>query len=232
MKFLKIKNLFYINTILFFLFFIFFLIFPKFDITFSKLYFENDVFISERIVFIKILRTFLKNLMIIIPIILLIFFLLDYYKRLKKIKPFLSLRLRFSVIGFIIGPIIGSGIIANWYFKDHWGRARPVQISEFGGVKKFTPPFVKTDQCEKNCSWISGEGSAAFSFIVGTLILKNPVYFFANLFFGIVVSFCRISMGGHFLSDNLFALFFMVYLAVIFKYLVVKSLKYEIKKSI
>ncbi len=232
MKFLKIKNLFYINTILFFFFFIFFLIYPKFDITFSRLFFENDVFISERIVFIKILRTFLKNLMIIVPIILLILFLFDYYKRLKKIKPLLSLRLRFSIIGLIIGPIIGSGIIANWYFKDHWGRARPVQISEFGGVKNFTPPFVKTNQCEKNCSWISGEGSAAFSFIVGTLILKNPLYFLLNLFFGIVVSFCRISMGGHFLSDNLFALFFMVYLAVIFKYFVVKVLKYEIKKRI
>ena len=232
MKFLKIKNLFYINTILFFFFFIFFLIYPKFDITFSRLFFENDVFISERIVFIKILRTFLKNLMIIVPIILLILFLFDYYKRLKKIKPLLSLRLRFSIIGLIIGPIIGSGIIANWYFKDHWGRARPVQISEFGGVKNFTPPFVKTNQCEKNCSWISGEGSAAFSFIVGTLILKNPLYFLLNLFFGIVVSFCRISMGGHFLSDNLFALFFMVYLAVIFKYFVVKVLKYELKKRI
>ena len=232
MKFLKIKNLFYINTILFFFFFIFFLIYPKFDITFSILFFENDVFISERIVFIKILRTFLKNLMIIVPIILLILFLFDYYKRLKKIKPLLSLRLRFSIIGLIIGPIIGSGIIANWYFKDHWGRARPVQISEFGGVKNFTPPFVKTNQCEKNCSWISGEGSAAFSFIVGTLILKNPLYFLLNLFFGIVVSFCRISMGGHFLSDNLFALFFMVYLAVIFKYFVVKVLKYELKKRI
>ena len=76
---------------------------------------------------------------------------------------------------------------------------------------------------QKNCSWISGESSAAFSFLVGTLILKNPLFFSLNIVFGFIVSFCRISMGGHFLSDNLFALFFMVYLAVGYKYLVIKK---------
>ena len=36
-------------------------------------------------------------------------------------------------------------------------------------------------------------------------------------------------MGGHFLSDNLFALFFMVYLAIGFKYLVIKKSKKKFK---
>ena len=80
-------------------------------------------------------------------------------------------------------------------------------MKEFGGEKEFTRAFLKTDQCKKNCSWISGESSAAFSFLVGTLILKHPLFFFINLFFGLVVSFCRISMGGHFLSDNLFEIY-------------------------
>ena len=161
--------------------------------------------------------------MVLLPIISLFILLLDYIYKLKKFKSFLKRRLRLAIIGLIIGPIVGSGIIANWYFKDQWGRARPVQITEFGGDKNFTPAFVKSDQCEKNCSWISGESSAAFSFFVGTLILKNPYFFFLNLLFGVVVSFCRISMGGHFLSDNLFALFFMIYLAIGYKYLVIKK---------
>ena len=85
---------------------------------------------------------------------------------------------------------------------------------------------MRSDQCERNCSWISGESSAAFSFFVGTLILKKPfILCFLILVFGTIVSFCRISMGGHFLSDNLFALFFMVYLAIAFKYLVIKKRK-------
>ena len=223
MKYLKLKNLFIINTFFFFFFLIFFIIFPESDIYFSNFFFENNKFISERIIFIKTLRSFFKDFMVILPIISLFILLADYIYKLKKLKSFLKRRLRLAIIGLIIGPIVGSGIIANWYFKDQWGRARPVHITEFGGDKNFTRAFVMSDQCEKNCSWISGESSAAFSFFVGTLILKNPYFFFLNLLFGVVVSFCRISMGGHFLSDNLFALFFMVYLAVGYKYLVIKK---------
>ena len=223
MKYLKLKNLFIINTIFFFSFLIFFIIFPKSDIYFSNFFFENNKFISERIIFIKSLRSFLKDFMVLLPVISLFILLIDYIYKLKKLKSFLKRRLRLAIIGLIIGPIVGSGIIANWYFKDQWGRARPVHITEFGGDKNFTRAFLMSDQCEKNCSWISGEASAAFSFFVGTLILKNPYFFFLNLLFGVVVSFCRISMGGHFLSDNLFALFFMIYLALGYKYLVIKK---------
>ena len=224
MKYLKLKSLLIINSFFFIFFFIFFLVFPESDIYFSSLFYENNKFISEKIIFIKSLRTFLKDLMVLIPIVALIILLVNFLKK-KKSKTFLNLRVKLSLIGLIIGPIVGSGIIANWYFKDQWGRARPVHITEFGGDKYFTQAFVKSNQCEKNCSWISGESSAAFSFFVGTLILKNPLFFFLNLVFGIIVSFCRISMGGHFLSDNLFALFFMVYLAIAFKYLVIKKRK-------
>ena len=226
MKYLRIKNLIIINSFFFFFFLIFFTIFPESDIYFSNLFFENNKFISERIIFIKSLRSFLKDLMVIIPIVSLFILLVDYLKKFKNLKIFLNYRLKLTIIGLIIGPIVGSGIIANWYFKDQWGRARPVHIKEFGGDKIFTQAFVKSDQCEKNCSWISGESSAAFSFFVGTLILKNPFFFILNLFFGLIVSFCRISMGGHFLSDNLFALFFMIYLAIGFKYLVIKKKKF------
>ena len=223
MKYLKLKSLLIINSFFFIFFFIFFIVFPESDIYFSSLFYENNKFISEKIIFIKSLRSFLKDLMILIPIVALIILLVNFLK--KKSKTFLNFRVKLFLIGLIIGPILGSGIIANWYFKDQWGRARPVHIIEFGGDKYFTQAFIKSNQCEKNCSWISGESSAAFSFFVGTLILKNPLFFFLNLVLGTIVSFCRISMGGHFLSDNLFALFFMVYLAIAFKYLVIKKRK-------
>ena len=116
-------------------------------------------------------------------------------------------------------------MIANMYFKDTWGRARPAYVNEFGGDKIYTPAFQKSDQCEKNCSWISGEASAAFSFISGTILLKNPIFLLINIFIGFIVSFFRISMGGHFLSDNIFAMFFMIYFAVIYRYLALKYLK-------
>ncbi len=225
MKYLKLKNLLIVNSFFFFFFLIFFTIFPESDIYFSNIFFENNKFISERITFIKSLRSFLKDLMVLIPIISLLILTLNFYIKQKKQKVFLNKRMKYAILGIIIGPIVGSGIIANWYFKDQWGRARPVHVSEFGGDKIFTRAFVKSNQCEKNCSWISGESSAAFSFLVGTIILKTPFFFFLNLFFGVIVSFCRVSMGGHFLSDNLFALFFMLYLAIGYKYLIIKKTK-------
>ena len=224
MKSLSLKNVFLVNS-LFFFFVVFFFKFPEFDIFFSKMFFYEEQFISERFVYIKQLRSFLKNLMIIISIASLFLLLSNFIYKKKKKKSFFRMRMKLFLLGLIVGPVIGCGLIANLYFKDTWGRARPINIQEFGGDKIYTQAFVKSDQCERNCSWISGEASAAFSFIAGTIIIKNPIFFLLNIFFGIIVSFCRIAMGGHFLSDNLFAMIFMIYLAILYKYFVFKIKK-------
>ncbi len=224
--YIRFRNqiLFY-NTVLFIFFGLLFLFFPKIDIYLSGLFFLEDKFISEKYIFIKYMRTTLKNLMILIPFLSIIFLVVDYINKKQKVKKSIRLRTKFAFIGLILGPIVGCGLIANFYFKDTWGRARPVNIEEFGGDKIFTPPFLKSDQCEKNCSWISGEASAAFSFIVGTIILKNPIFFFYNIILGFLVFFCRISMGGHFFSDNIFAMIFMIYLAIMYKNIIYSCLK-------
>ncbi len=163
--------------------------------------------------------------MVIFPILVMVFLLLNFLDKENKYIPSFSKRTKFALLGFLIGPIVGCGIIANLYFKDTWGRARPVHIEEFGGNKIFTKPFVKTDQCKRNCSWISGETSGAFSFMVGSIILRNHLFILINLIIGLLVFFCRLSMGGHFLSDNIFAMFFMIYLAYIYRYYVFLKLK-------
>ncbi len=219
------KSLFFFNTVLLILFSLIFLFFPDLDILLSKYFFYEGKFISEKYTFIKTLRKYLKEFMVFIPILSL-FFLISYsINRRQKIKQIFRLRTKYALIGLILGPIIGCGIIANLYFKDTWGRARPVHIEEFGGDKIFTPPFLKSDQCYKNCSWISGETSAAFSFVVGTLLFKKKFFLICNLILGILVFFCRLSMGGHFFSDNIFAMIFMIYLAILYKNLVYSSLK-------
>ena len=79
--------------------------------------------------------------MVIISIISLVILLVYNFKIFNKGAKKLNKRLKFSIIGLIMGPIIGSGLIANWYFKDQWGRARPIQVKEFGGEKEFTRAF-------------------------------------------------------------------------------------------
>ena len=48
------------------------------------------------------------------------------------------------MVGFLVGPIIGCGLIANLYFKDTWGRARPVHIEEL--EIKFLQEHLKNRQ--------------------------------------------------------------------------------------
>ena len=170
------RNILKVNTFLFVIFSFFFLCFPEYDITFSNFFFSDGQFLSEKFTLIKDLRSFFKDFMIFFSIVA--FSLLVFFYLLKKIKKksIFTLRYRLVLLGFIAGPIIGCGIIANMYFKDTWGRARPAYVNEFGGDKIYTAAFQKSDQCEKNCSWISGEASAAFSFISGTILLKNPIF--------------------------------------------------------
>ena len=213
------------NSLAFTFFLIIFLFFPKLDILISNFFYLEGKFLSDKYIFIKSLRAFLKNLMIIIPILALFFLLKNVISKKREVTKRIKFRTKFFCIGLILGPIIGSGLIANLYFKENWGRARPVHIEEFGGTKTFSPVFIKSDQCETNCSWISGETSAAFSFTVGTIILKNSLFLVFNVILGILVFFCRLTMGGHFFTDNLFSIFFMFYLAIFYRILVYKFFK-------
>lgn len=106
---------------------------------------------------------------------------------------------------------VGTGIVANAIFKDNWGRARPSQVVEFGGEKQFTPAFVITDQCPRNCSFVSGDSAFAFGTLGFALLAgRRRRYVLAALAFGAVVGAGRMLTGGHFLSDIVFSGVFAV----------------------
>ena len=106
----------------------------------------------------------------------------------------------------------GPGLIANVILKDHWGRARPSQLAEFGGQRTFTPPLLPSNQCKRNCSFISGEASAIFApFYAAAFVV--PQWWAALVTIGTVgglmAGMIRVSQGAHFLSDIIFAGVFM-----------------------
>lgn len=109
----------------------------------------------------------------------------------------------FVLLGFVIGP----GLVTNAIFKDNWGRARPSQIAEFGGERSFTPAFVITDQCHKNCSFVSGDASVAFGYLSLALLLKRrrALAIGGALVFGAGIGAIRMMQGAHFASDVVFA---------------------------
>jgi len=104
--------------------------------------------------------------------------------------------------------ILGSGLLVNAGLKEYWGRARPVQVSEFGGARHFTPALQPTNQCEHNCSFVSGHATSGYILMaVGLMgsVATRRRWLWIGLAWGAVVSLARIAEGGHFLSDTLFA---------------------------
>lgn len=110
---------------------------------------------------------------------------------------------------------LGAGLIVNFTFKDSFGRARPRDVSEFGGNKTFTSAFSISSQCRENCSFSSGESAAGFFSIavVYAVSRRRRAALTAALGFGVVVSAARIASGAHFLSDTVVSFFVMLLLA-------------------
>src|SRR5262249_21775368 len=69
--------------------------------------------------------------------------------------------------------IIGGGLIVNFTVKDHFGRARPRDVAEFGGTKLFTPAFEISHQCTSNCSFSSGDAAGGFFAIALAMALSR-----------------------------------------------------------
>jgi lipid A 4'-phosphatase len=119
--------------------------------------------------------------------------------------PFDRKTILFLLLSFALAP----GLITNTMLKDHWGRARPSQVVEFGGTKSFSPALEPAGQCERNCSFVSGHGAMAFALIgfafLPTTQRRRQRLGAAIFTFGGFVGLARIAQGGHFLSDTVFA---------------------------
>lgn len=102
---------------------------------------------------------------------------------------------------------IGAGLIVNVMLKDQWGRARPSQIVEFGGVMQFTPPFALAEQCVRNCSFVAGHPSMVFALFGLALFATRyrGLALVAVALGGALAGLGRIMQGGHFLSDVIFS---------------------------
>ena len=103
--------------------------------------------------------------------------------------------------------------------KNIWGRARPGDVIQLGGEESFTPWYELSSACTSNCSFVSGDASVGFSIITLYFITKKNYFAYLAIVLGFLLGFIRILAGGHFLSDILFAGFFIIFLNfVIFKF--------------
>jgi len=126
--------------------------------------------------------------------------------------------------------VLGPGLLVNGVLKSYVGRARPADVAEFGGDNSFTPVFQLADQCQKNCSFVSGEGSSATAFFISLLVLspfvtnKPARYLLVILGFvaALIAASLRVMKGRHFFSDTIFSVLFVSAVAVMLSWLLLR----------
>jgi membrane-associated phospholipid phosphatase len=131
----------------------------------------------------------------------------------KFLFPRRRMLIKAEAVLFLIGTLaVGPGLLTNTLLKDHWGRARPIDVTEFGGLSRFTPWWDPHGDCPNNCSFIAGEPAGAF-WTLAPAALAPPQWrllaYGAVLAFGGTVGVLRIAGGGHFFTDVVFAGVFM-----------------------
>ena len=110
----------------------------------------------------------------------------------------------------IFTMIIGPGLIVNLVLKDHTGRPRPREITEFGGPEKFVCICEKGATNEGKC-FPCGHCSMGFYLAIPYLFLRNRKKILAysvlatGLGYGVIIGIARMMAGGHFASDVLWA---------------------------
>ncbi|MCJ8518085.1 membrane-associated phospholipid phosphatase [Pseudorhizobium tarimense] len=192
---------------------IFFAAVPELDLFMSGLFWDPaDGFLFSQNSSLLLLRDANRPLPWIVISLLLILLIAPRLHDLRLGVP-APHRLLFVVIFFALGP----GLIVH-VMKILVGRARPRDIEQFGGTGIFTPPWDLSDQCVRNCSFISGEASSAFALL--TLVVLLPlsyrrIYLIVVGIIAAAFSFNRVVFGAHFFSDVVFAWSVMTVVALV-----------------
>jgi len=109
---------------------------------------------------------------------------------------------------------LGPGLIVNGLLKGNWGRARPIDLMQFSGSDRFTAAFVLSDQ--EGRSFSSGHTAASAYWIVVVFLIAPQRIFLLGIAiaYSLAVSWMRIAVGGHFLSDVVTSYFIVAILAL------------------
>jgi lipid A 4'-phosphatase len=128
---------------------------------------------------------------------------------IKLLRPDRPLLISGRAILFLLLTLaLSAGILANATFKSHWGRPRPVVVSQLNDGQfpplSFVPWWDPRGACGWNCSFFSGEGAAAFWTLAPAALTPpawRPLAYAAATLFGLATGVLRMAFGGHFFTD-------------------------------
>lgn len=127
-------------------------------------------------------------------------------------------QLRRPALYLLLVIALGPGLVVNLVFKDHWGRPRPLQITEFGGPHQYVPPLKIGNTNGK--SFTCGHCSVGFMFFALYFLSRKRkgFYFALTVIFGLTLGLTRMAMGGHFMSDILWSGYLVFFVAWLIYY--------------
>jgi lipid A 4'-phosphatase len=198
---------------------VFFLLLPQVDLVFSRLFFRQETLLypvnamgfwlakSNLLQLICKAVTLISKVVLIGSVVVCLRYLV-----IKNAKAFYAAVVMFSLI---VGPLY----MVNGVFKEAWGRARPDDLTQFGGAKQFSPAWVMSNQCEHNCAFTSGHAAAGYILCLGFFISRRKIWLPMGMALGMSIGLVRMMIGAHFLSDVIFSFFIVFISSAIVAYL-------------
>lgn len=128
---------------------------------------------------------------------------------IKLILPRRKLMMSGRAIVFLMATMaLAPGLLVNVLLKDHWGRPRPIDVTQFGGGEHFVAWWDPRGDCRANCAFVSGDVAGAF-WTVAPAALAPPQWralaYGAAIALGTGMAAVRVMAGAHFPSDVIFA---------------------------
>ncbi|TPE54513.1 phosphatase PAP2 family protein [Maribrevibacterium harenarium] len=193
-------------------FVVLFALWPELDLVVSSWFYNASLnsFPANDNAVVQFIYWLFKEMPKVILPLLLVMSLLPLF----RFAPAWSKRQQRKWVFLLVFLLLGPGIIVHTVFKDNWDRARPRDVVELGGEKQFTPAWVISDQCDKNCSFVSGHAAMGYAFFALGWVFASRRWFFLGVGTGVAMGLIRVMQGGHFLSDIIFAgyiCFFVAY---------------------
>ena len=113
-----------------------------------------------------------------------------------------------AVVFLIATLVLAPGLVVNAVLKDSWPRSRPIDVPQFGGKERFVAWWDPRGDCPRNCSFVTGDGAAAF-WTIAPAALAPPAWrgaaYVAAIGFGTGIGVLRMAFGAHFFTDVAFA---------------------------
>jgi len=126
----------------------------------------------------------------------------------------------------VLTAVLGPGLIVNGLLKNYWGRPRPRQAQEFGGMwdyRHITQPGIPG----RGKSFPGGHATMGFIFV--TLIYfrrQSPALAYTGaatgLVYGTIIGVTRTVQGAHYPSDSLWSLGVILIVSVALYYLILQ----------